>query len=177
MRPTNETLMARYKRNLDTEAFDEIVSRFLGPALAVARQMLADTALAEDAVQETFLRVVRHRKQYVSSMPFSNWFYAILRNVCKDMRRRRRRQTDLMQRYAVGEPTCVNGTDVDRSDYGRLLAALPKPMRVVLTLRVVYDMSFREVAAALGISEEAAKKRAQRALRRLRKNRTALQLL
>jgi hypothetical protein len=53
-------------------------------------------------------------------------------------------------------------------DVSELLAKLPPPARAVLTLRIVHDMPFRDVAAALGISEEAAKKRAQRALRRLR---------
>jgi len=47
------------------------------------------------------------------------------------------------------------------------------PERDVLTLRVVHGLTFREVAAALEITEEAAKKRGQRGLRRLRKHVTA----
>ena len=58
---SSESLMARYQSRLDGAAFEEIVARFLAPALAVARQILTDRALAEDAVQEAFLRLVRRR--------------------------------------------------------------------------------------------------------------------
>ena len=57
-----------------------------------------------------------------------------------------------------------------------MLAGLPKDAQAVLTLRIVHDLPFRDVAAALGISEEAAKKRAQRALRLLRKQRESIEL-
>ena len=89
---SNEALMARFQARLDASAFERIVSRFLSPALAAAGQILSDAALAEDAVQETFLRLVRGREAYVATKPLASWFYAILRNVCTDMLRRRARQ-------------------------------------------------------------------------------------
>jgi DNA-directed RNA polymerase specialized sigma24 family protein len=54
------------------------------------------------------------------------------------------------------------------SEIPKLLDVLAHNERDVLVLRIVHGLGFRDVAAALGISEEAAKKRAQRALRRLR---------
>ena len=66
---------------------------------------------------------------------------------------------------------------VDLLDTLDLLDGLPRKARAVLTLRIVHDMAFRDVAAALGISEAAAKKRAQRALRQLRKRRAVQELL
>ena len=169
--------MARYQKRLDAEAFQEIVSRFMTPALAVAQQMLWDRTLAEDAVQETFLRIVRRADRYRPSMPFSSWFYAILRNVCKDMLRHQARQTSLLERFAHHEATREETSVGDSADTLELLDALPRDAQAVLTLRIVHNMSFREVAVALGISEEAAKKRAQRALCRLRKHREVVELL
>jgi len=165
---SSESLMARYQDHLDAEAFGEIVSRFLGPALATAQQIMSDRALAEDAVQETFLRLVRRREQYIPSMRFANWFYAILRNVCKDMLRGRARQRRALRAVADQAHTETPEPALDASDSLDLLAKLPRDGRAVLTLRIVQDMPFRDVAAALGISEEAAKKRSQRALRQLR---------
>jgi RNA polymerase sigma-70 factor (ECF subfamily) len=172
--------MAWFQARLDSDAFEQIVSCYMSPALAVARQILLDHALAEDAVQESFLRVIRKRDQYVCSSPFSCWFYAIVRNVCVDMLRQRARQRQAMEEIASGGQagTIQSGNSAqassgltertDLSEIPKLLDGLAHGERDVLTLRIVQGLQFRDIAAALGISEEAAKKRAQRALRRLR---------
>jgi RNA polymerase sigma-70 factor (ECF subfamily) len=163
---THEGLMRRFKIALDQTAFEQLVRDYAPGAAAVASQMLGDRALAEDAVQETFVRIIKKRDRYVTSYPFSSWFYAILRNVCIDMCRKRRRNQKLARQmicevadHTLGKP---------HSDAAALLDLLGPAERSVLELRVVHSMSFKEIAAALDISEEAAKKRAQRGLRKLR---------
>ncbi len=163
----HDDLMARFKRHLDETAFERIVCDYTPPASVLAHQMLQDPALAEDAVQEAFVRVIRKRHQYVSSRPFSYWFYAILRNICLDMLRKRKREKEAIQHltrriqcYIRNEPA---------SDCLALLRTLPLHERSVLELRAVHSMTFEEIAIALDISVEAAKKRAQRGLRKLRK--------
>ncbi len=165
--PSDESLMARYQRRLDEEAFHELVERFLPPAHAVARQLLPSRSLAEDAVQEAFLRLVRRSERYDSSRPFAPWFYTILRNVCTDMLRRRGRRQHAIEQASVAQEWRQPGPPSSVDAFG-LLGRLSADDQAVLKLRVVHDLPFRDVAAALGISEEAAKKRGQRALRRLR---------
>jgi len=163
---SHETLMVRFQSRLDSAAFDGIVSAYMKPAVAVARQILSDRTLAEDAVQESFLRIIRKRHQYIPGSPFSCWFYAIVRNVCTDMLRKfsREKQT-IRQVAAISEPDRRRS---DLPDISEILSVLERSDRDVLVLRIVQGLGFRDVAAALGISEEAAKKRAQRAMRRLR---------
>ena len=164
--PSHETLMARFQARFDSDAFGKIVTFYISTALAVARQILMDDTLAEDAVQESFLRVIRKRDQYIPGSPFSCWFYAIVRNVCLDMLRKRAREKELLENAAaIFEPS---KTRTELSEIPKLLDSLASRERDVLVLRIVHGLGFRDVAAALGISEEAAKKRAQRALRRLR---------
>ena len=163
---SHEALMARFQRRLDADAFEQIVSSYMSPALAVARQLLSDHALAEDAVQESFLRVIHKRDQYACGSPFSCWFYAIVRNVCVDMLRQRTRQQQVAQQ--IGDRGQAGPTRLDQSEIPELLDDLSHGERDVLVLRIVHGLGFRDVAAALGISEEAAKKRSQRALRQLR---------
>ena len=163
---SHEALMVRFQTRLDSDAFEQIVSCYMSPALAVARQILSDHALAEDAVQESFLRVIRKRDQYIPGIHFSGWFYAIVRNVCLDMQRQRTRE-----KKAVGEIATRGESNTLRTDLPeipKLLDVLAHGERDVVVLRIVHGLRFRDVAAALGISEEAAKKRAQRALKRLR---------
>lgn len=163
----SEHLMRQFQRTGDTSAFAEIVARCLGPSLAIARRILNDPSLAEDAVQEAFLRVVRRREAYIPTQPFASWFYTILRNVCVDTLRRRARQARLVQEASAHQLAQARPADSDTNALD-LLASLPKGERDVLVLRIVQDLSFKEVGAAMGISEEAAKKRAQRGLKRLR---------
>ena len=164
--PSHETLMARFQARLDSDAFEQIISFYINPALAVARQILLDETLAEDAVQESFLRVIYKREQYIPGNPFSCWFYAIVRNVCVDMLRKLTREKEVLENAAtIAEPI---KPQTELSEIPKLLNSLANHEREVLVLRIVHGLGFRDVAAALGISEEAAKKRAQRALKRLR---------
>ncbi|MCE5328550.1 MAG: RNA polymerase sigma factor [Planctomycetaceae bacterium] len=166
---TDEALMERFQHDLDAAPFQQIVSRFTPPGLAAAFAILCDRALAEDALQEAFLRIVRGAEKYQPSRPFATWFYTVLRNVCVDIIRSRSRQLAAVQEIAArtsppaaAAPADNSGVDLD------LLDTLPRSERAVLMLRVVHEMSFAQVAAITGISEEAAKKRAQRGLGRLR---------
>jgi len=164
--PSHETLMIRFQNRLDSDAFEQIVSFYISAALAVAKRILLDDTLAEDAVQESFLRVIRKRNQYIPGSPFSCWFYAIVRNVCIDMLRKRIREKEALEN--VGTTIEIGKQKTELSEVPKLLDVLANHERDVLVMRIVHGLGFRDVAAALGISEEAAKKRAQRALKRLR---------
>jgi RNA polymerase sigma-70 factor (ECF subfamily) len=158
--------MSRFQSRLDCDAFEQIVAFYIRPALVVARRILSDETLAEDAVQESFLKVIRKREQYIAGSPFSCWFYAIVRNVCLDMQRKRFRRKELLENAAASIERRKSRTEI--SGAPELLNLLASHERDVLVLRIVHGLGFRDVAAALGITEEAAKKRAQRALKRLR---------
>jgi RNA polymerase sigma factor (sigma-70 family) len=82
------------------------------------------------------------------------------------MLRQRVRQKELIEEIADRDDSNTPRTDL--SEIAKVLDGLARGERDVLVLRIVHGLAFRDVAAALGISEEAAKKRAQRALRRLR---------
>ncbi|MBL7152792.1 MAG: sigma-70 family RNA polymerase sigma factor [Phycisphaerae bacterium] len=167
--PTHEALMARFRDRLDKGAFEQLVCHYASPAGAVAGQILDDRTLAEDAVQEAFVRVISKRKQYIAPSPFSRWFYAILRNVCIDMLRKRKRDERLAKEVAEEPGAGLRGAARRAAlEEIPLLELLPKRESSVLRLRVVHSMPFKDIAAALEISEEAAKKRGQRGLRKLR---------
>ncbi|OHB75401.1 MAG: hypothetical protein A2Z25_02775 [Planctomycetes bacterium RBG_16_55_9] len=163
-------MMSRFKQGLDEAAFERLICDYTPPAAALAHQMLRDPALAEDAVQEAFVRVIRKRRQYVASRPFSHWFYAILRNICIDMLRKRQREKNAVQHltHRIGSYIRKERAPDGPEAISGLLNALPLQERAVIELRAVRAMTFEEIAIALDISQEAAKKRAQRGLRKLR---------
>jgi RNA polymerase sigma-70 factor, ECF subfamily len=139
----------------------------------VARQYLQDPSLAEDAVQTAMLRVIKQRGKYQPNRPFSNWFYTILRNICRDMLRGQSRQARLVREAVAAQVDRTGSASDGELETRDMLATLPKILREVLELRILGDMPFGDIAVALDISLEAAKKRAQRGLRRLREAKSA----
>ena len=169
---SDEDLMRAFRRSADEARFNELFRRYVAPGLRTARSILRDETAAEDALQEAFLRLVRARRSYRPGSRFSSWFYTILRNVCRDELRRPRPAA-----FPDGASPALPGRanpviDLERAEDADLartaLARLPDGDREVLALRVYADLSFAEIGRACGISQEAAKKRAQRGLARLR---------
>ncbi len=163
----DEELMARFVRDGDDAAFEALVDRYYAPALAVARGRLRDDALAQDVVQEAFVRVLRERRRYDSGRSFAAWFYTILRNLATDVIRRRARCLEKMEVFAAGGDEAQRPT-ADVLDCGALLAVLSAEDREVLICHYIHGMLVREVGDLLGISVEATKKRIQRALKKLK---------
>lgn len=77
---TDRELVQRVRRG-DPVAFDELVRRYLRPALAVAREFTESLEDAEDVVQDAFHRALRGLDGFDDSRPFRPWFFTIVRNV------------------------------------------------------------------------------------------------
>src|SRR5690606_8184608 len=71
-----------------TEALDEIYRRYYRPMLLFIVRLVQNRDLAEDLVQETFLRVYNNRHSWEPKSKFSSWIYRIARNLCIDEKRR-----------------------------------------------------------------------------------------
>jgi RNA polymerase sigma-70 factor (ECF subfamily) len=163
--------MARFRDFLDEDAFQTLVARHATKSLAVAVHYCKTQHAAEDAVQEACLKIIRNRRTYRSGMPFSPWYYQVLRNACLDyLRRNKRRDAALREYETLSTPPTSVAADVavDAGAALDLLAAIHEKERSVLYFKIICGMSFAEVAEALHITEESAKKRAQRGLKKLR---------
>jgi RNA polymerase sigma-70 factor (ECF subfamily) len=183
---TDEALMAAYQKG-DAKAFSVLVARHEKPLWNFLRRFVADKAVAEDLLQETFLRVVRSAAEWQASAKFSTWIYTIARNLCTDHARRMTfRKAASLAGAAGGDDEGsgpkridgVRGADrggeaaaMDREAAARIeaaLATLPVEQREVFLMREVMDLPFAEIAAAVGASEPTVKSRMRYALERLR---------
>jgi len=165
---SDEELMCEFALSGSNGAIKELMARYRGSALAVARTYVYDIAAGEDAVQETLINVIRNRHRFDTDQRFAPWFYTLLRNTCIDACRKKKRITGLLDRFSgeVGEP---EEQDHESSLTMRRLVAKMKPEdRRILHLKIVEGMTLPDVADAIGCSPEAAKKRSQRALKRLK---------
>lgn len=133
---------------------------------------------AEDATQETFLRVMRYNHKLAGVENHRTWLARIAWRVAVDRSRRRKRR----QEIPIEEPdkplaeVRSSDTPADQALYGsqvsavleRMITALPEKLREPLILSAVEEMSPREVSATLGISEAAVRSRVFRARQILR---------
>lgn len=150
----------------DTEELGRLVEEHYGAVVAVAYATTRDLALSEDIAQETFITAWSTRDQLRDPSRVRPWLCGIARNQGRNALRTRRREVGGDPVEAVDAvPTVIEGA-VEREAQAELHAALaevPEEHREVLVLFYWEQQSIAQVAATLGISEEAAQKRISRA--------------
>ena len=147
-----------------TRRFREAALPHLDDAFTLARYLMRDSADAEDAVQECFLRALRHFDSY-RGPAMKPWLLAILRNVCKAEFARRAGQPmpqeNAQEELAADDPPLWQEPQPspeaelirrhDDETIRRLVAALPEPFRETIVLRDINDLSYRDIADVLGV--------------------------
>lgn len=135
------------------EAFERLFVQTGSKMKSLAFNVLGNAADAEDAVQETFLKVYRGAKDLKGSAAVSTWAYRILLNTCYDtLRRRRRRPEDLAGETLDRRP----GAGADhplRLALEKAVAELPERERTVFLLVEVEGLSHREAGEVLDVPE------------------------
>ena len=114
---------------------------------SIAWNMLRNHQDAEDAVQETFLKVQRSIHTYNGRSSFSTWVYRVLVNTCTDVQRGRRRQIEELPENITGQETNVPL----RIALQRALGRLSEKHRTVFLLAEVEGLAHSEIAAVLDI--------------------------
>jgi RNA polymerase sigma factor (sigma-70 family) len=142
--------------------FERLYERHAGEILGYLRRV-AGASVAEDAFQETFLRALRGYPSLRSAENLRAWLFTIATRVVIDERRRPTGPT--------AEPPDVPTEDAlpPHLDLEHLTGSLPPTERAAVTLRYGYDLSYADIGAALGSSEEAARQAASSGVRRLRR--------
>ena len=166
---SSESLAARAVGG-DREAFGELVRRHAGMVTGVAYSVLGDFAQSEDAGQEAFLEAWRKRSQLADPTRFLAWVCQIARNRAIDLHRRTQRKSEAT---AVGDlafessPDTTSAEDRAASEEERAIVwaaldDLPEPYRETMVLFYRGGESTAEVAASLGQTEPAVRKRLSR---------------
>jgi RNA polymerase sigma-70 factor, ECF subfamily len=140
----------------DTRVFEEIYQRFGDRMKSIAWNHLGNRGDAEDAVQETFLKVHRAAKTYSGEASFSTWVFRILVNTCYDVLRKRRRRIEEASMDDTPETAGRTASNVDeakRMTLRKMLDDLTEQRRTVFTLFEIEGLSHAEIAEILGISE------------------------
>ena len=172
----NEAQWIRLATQGDQEAFGNLVQAYQTPVYNLAYRMLGSPADAEEAAQETFLRVYKNLHRYDPERRFRSWLLSIASHYCIDCLRRRRLTWLSLDEEIVpagaltgsrpGPEGAVTRREQERWIQG-LLGGLSPTDRAAVTLRYWYDCSYEEIGEVLKLTVSAVKSRLHRARRAL----------
>jgi RNA polymerase sigma-70 factor, ECF subfamily len=179
-------LLARLRAG-ERAAFEEFVAAYQGLVYELSYRLLGDPEDARDATQETFLKVYRHVGSFRGESGLKTWLYRIAVNQASNQRRwwRRRRKKETISldataddsRDTLGDRLAARGATPEqialaREREHRMMTALESvkhDFRVAVVLRDVQDLSYEEIAEALGVSIGTVKSRIARGREELRR--------
>ena len=167
----SQRLLAEYVQTGADAAFRELVTRYVGLVYSTARRLVdGDTHRAEDVAQIVFVDLARTARTLPGDVLLGGWLH---RHTCfvaaKTMRGERRRQS--RERQAVEMNALHNDSGPDYSGVAPILDEaideLGEEDRTAILLRFFEQHDFRSVGQALGVNEDAARMRVNRALEKL----------
>ncbi|SEC17285.1 RNA polymerase sigma factor SigW [Paenibacillus sp. GP183] len=179
-----ETRLAKLARNGDRGAFAELVDLYKDKIYHLAYRMLNNKHEAEDAVQETFLRVYTNLHRYDEQQKFSTWIFRIGTNHCIDrLRKRKHSAYSLDAEMPDGEgndyysmlpgneetPERLMILSETQIQIRKAIDALPEKYKSVVILRYLQDMSLQEISDVLDMPVTTVKTRVHRGREYLRK--------
>jgi RNA polymerase sigma-70 factor (ECF subfamily) len=181
--PPDEMLMLRYQQG-DRAAFAQLVRRHQTALYNFALRQVRVPQVAEDVVQESFVRVVQNAADFKHEARFTTWVYTITRNLCIDHIRKRalRKHPSLDESRGeegdgptLGEKIADPRASIEREATGtelkeriaRAVDTLPDEQREVFLMREIANLPFKEIAEITSVSENTVKSRMRYALERL----------
>jgi len=162
-------LLAEYTRNRSDEAFAAIVERYIRLVHSACWRQMGDAQLAEDATQMVFVLLSR-KAASLRHAELAGWLLTTAHYTCANMKRaetRRVRRESVVAMNPTASAVEPNNELLQLLDEG--LLRLPADDRQALVARFLRDEPLRQVGEALGLSEDAARKRVERGLDKLRR--------
>lgn len=151
------------------QTIERLITQHQTSLLRLCYVQLQDQALAEDAVQETFLKAYKGFDSFRGDSSEKTWLTRIAVNTCRDFQRggwfkhTDRRVTPDMLPVGTIQP------DTDDLDLSLAVMKLPRKMREAILLYYYQDMSTEEIAETLGIAQSSVSNRLRRGREKLRK--------
>ena len=150
----------------NADSFTELATRYYPAMVAVAHSITGDRDLAEDAAQSCFAKAAVKLPQLKSYEKFAGWLAAICRNAAKDIYQR---QNVRCTTNAFSKIEFRSEEDDTREVVKDALAKLPDSDREVIYLRYYDGLSYEQISAVLGITEQAINGRLRRAKEKMAK--------
>jgi RNA polymerase sigma-70 factor (ECF subfamily) len=166
--------LVRQSRQGDRQAFEAIYEKYLDPMLTIAMNLLGDWALAEDIVQEVFVKFIQSLKDFTLRGTLKGYLATCVANRARDLLRQKIRRQDRPLDTAAPMPAdsqepiylAVRNEQLQILQNG--LNTLPYEQREAITLRHQGGLRFKEIAACQGVSIQTVQSRYAYGMEKLR---------
>jgi len=133
----------------DKEAYKIIVTRYMRQAYFIALGFVGDPEDALDLSQTAFIKAYKSLSQFDHQKPFFPWFYTILKNLCLNFNKRKKRRP-IVPLEIIDESTVTSGYKENiKEAVWEAISKLPDPEREVIILKYFQDLSYKEMAEIL----------------------------
>lgn len=145
----------------DTHAFAVLVDRYKNMVFTLSLKMLQSREEAEEAAQDTFLKVYKSLEKFKSESKFSTWLYKVTYNTCLDRLKSKKRNAPQTSVDDFEEKDVISFTNVldaiesreRKQMIQKCLDLLPPEDRFLLTLYYFQENSLKEISKIMGINE------------------------
>jgi len=171
---TDAALLSRYVESRNEAAFTELVNRHVALVYSAAcRETGGDASAAQDVTQLVFMELARKARGLTRSTGLAGWLYVSVRHVSANRRREQQRRAARERKaHMMNEPLLASVAEPSWEDLSPVLDDalhdLNEQDRNAVVLRFLEGNSLQKVGAALGLTENAARMRVDRALDKLR---------
>jgi len=174
---TPDEELARRAADGHLGCFEELLARYRDRVYRICYRCAGNADDAEDWAQECFVRAFRQLRHFDPALPFAPWLLRLVSNSCINLAKARSRHAEPCEPNVLAERA---GADPQPDPLQELLAreeadavlqaigALPPALRIAVTLRVVDQLSLRELSEVLGVPLQTAATRVRRALEQVR---------
>lgn len=152
----------------DMEALGTLYEAYKTPVYRLAFSMTGSRVLAEDITQDTFLRIQEKADTYSHNTGEASWIFTIARNLTYDALRRQRRESPEDTDSLLQVPSAEGNPEGGTYAFLDLIGNLPTKDAEIVSLRILGDLSFKEIGRITKLSADACGKRYTRALTKLR---------
>ena len=171
---TDEELINDFQ-NGDINSYNQLVYRYKDKLFNYIYHFVHDLDLAEDLLQDTFLKLYTHKNSYKNIAKFSTWIYTIAGNFAKtELRKTKRRKTYSNSELAFDEKELIisdNSNNPDKllfdkgvkEDLRNCLSKLPLNFRTIIILRDIQELSYDEISIIIELPLGTVKSRINRA--------------
>jgi RNA polymerase sigma-70 factor (ECF subfamily) len=161
----------RHIQQADTNAFRLLYDGFHHDLYKFAQNVVKSQALAEDIVQDTFIKVWDKRAQLAPELSIKSYLFTICRNLCLDTLQKAATQEPLRSEIIDNYEATIEDNDLDLQNEAllhRAIASLPAQRRLVFEKAKFENLSYDQIAAELGISKGTVSDHLVKAMRAVR---------